>query len=1238
MKNFLKIFGFCILGIIILVYLSFLFILPNAVDVNKFKPDVQKIVKENVNLNINFENAKIITTPLLGVGIKAEDISIKLPDGSLLLSADNLKTRVAIPSALLLTVKVSCFEMDNPFINFEILNDKQYKVVSLIEDILNGEKEQKLDSGENPENPQKGWFNPAWIKIKVPNVVLNNYLILVNDLKSKHTLSLKGEKLNLGYFNRKRCKIKTFAELYSDENRNITADIDINTVMPKPAPKLDEEDDRAERIDIPFINVVNVFRNYDPKFAVNTKLYIRKGKSGITSYGHFNLEDFTIKISNLTIPNSYFRAKSFGTNVDIDSNIFLTKEQNLKLLGKVDYNKHANIDMNIKTTEIKFNDLLNLGKAFLDSLSIKHELGNYTAKGSVNADCYIKTNFKKLRSNGHIDIKDSGLSVRGVGNVISNANINMILDNNILEIKDSVLYINNSPISVNGSIDEKSIADITIKADKIPLNMVFHSFAPRKVRNSYNFRSGDATFNLGINGKLKDAVTTLKFGMNNFNFSDRAGNFVITDKILESEFFANSKDIRGIIKNDGMGISLPKTRSLISIPQFETEVADNNITVKENKIFFNDNSAITYSGEIVNYLNPKRINFSALGNVSTTDIVKIIGTELKSYIHSSGQIPVKLTFDGNSKKQTLFFQALSDKENFITPVDFSELTDKNISLQSVIDFKGNRIKIKKTGFFNRTVTTDEKGNEVISLDEILGIDGTIAWNRINLIKITMPNALNGKLFIFPKSNFTVNGKAFVFGELSNPRFRGGFSIKNLSIPELLTDVRNLDLRFKGHEFDINIEDLLLNGSDMQVKTTFSMLPSTVLNITNLDVISRYLNVDKLMVVVERAMNYVPGTNTTGAKASANSQKSADIPVDIKNGLINFARIITGNIDLKNTTSRLSLHNNVMYLDNLRTKAFEGDIKGNISVNLLSMLLNIKVNGENVDVEKAMLDAAGMKNTLSGNADFDTDISLQGTSLEEQMKSLKGNVNFVVKDGQFGPFGKLENMILAENIRESAFFQTFIGNMLSGLLSVDTTHFTELKGALNFEDGICYIEPITSSGDILALHLFGNFDLLQNKIDMKVRARMASLISNLLGPISAINPVNLVNSAASMNVVTAKAFSLFCETVPTEEIENLPNFANSYVDNSATKFQIVVRGDVAKPFTLVKSFKWLTTQMEFAKAKEFADSLPVPEEGSTATNIEEAIAEHEANEAKKKTLGYKTKEFGKKIIHPFGGKK
>jgi len=1229
MNKFLKIFGFCILGVVVLAYLSFLFILPNVIDINKFKPDIQNILKEQTKLNINFENAKIITTPLMGVGVKADNLSVTLPDNSVLFSADSLKTRVALPSLALLTVKVSCFELNNPVINLDIANNNQYKFISLVEDILNTAREEKLEEGVNPENAE-GWFNPDWIRIKIPYITISNYKIIISDLKTKHYLNLCGEQLKAGYFNGKSMKFKTNLHLFSDENENITANVDIDTFLPPPAPKLDAEDDKAERIEIPLPNFVDLYRTYDLKANFDSKIKVRNGKNGIKSYGYVNLENLTLNVSNLVIPESYFRAKTFGQTAEIDTNIVLSKDQNLEILGKLNYSKHPGLDMNIKSAEIKFNDLLNLGKAFLDSLNIKHELGKFSVSGSIKSDCYLKTNFKKLRSTGSVIVKNGGIGVNQIGQIIKNANIHLILDGSVLDIENSSLYVNNSPILINGTIDSRSVADISIKANNIPLGILFNAFAPNEIRRSYNFRSGDATFNMAVQGKLKEAFATLNGSLNNLNISDRKNTFAITNKNLSVDFFCNSKDLRGKILNQGLNIGLPQTRSNISSPSFETEIANNNVIIKENKIHINEGSAITYSGNIINYTKPKSINFSISGNLATNDLVKIIGNEYKQFIHSSGSLPLKISFDGNHKRQTLFAQILTDKDNFITPVDFAELADKNISLQSVIDFKGNRIKIKKTGFYERQTTVDEKGNEIITLNEILGIDGTIMGNRINLMKVTMPNELTGKLFAFPRSSFIANGKAFIFGETSHPRMRGGFEIRNLAIPELLLNLRKGNLRLKGSDVELSAEDLLLNGSDLGIDAIFKLIQNGIFTLDNVNVNSRYFNLDKVMKVSDLAMKYVPKTANTSS-----SSAQADIPLIISRGVINFARIITGNIDISNIRSRIFLRNNIFYLNNLRANAFKGEVNGNISVNLVSMLMNIKLKGEGIDVAKAMLDAAGMKDMISGTAEFDTDISLQGVTIEEQMQSLKGNVDFLVKNGQFGPFGRLENMILAENIRESAFFQTFIGNMLSGLLSVDTTHFSELKGALTFDDGICYIEPITSSGDILALHLFGKFNLLENKIDMKVRARMASLISNLLGPISAINPVNLVNSAASMNVVTAKAFSLFCETVPSEEMENLPNFANAYVDKSATKFQIVVRGDVAKPLTLVKSFKWLTTQMEFARAKEFADSLPEQDEDSKATNIEELIQEQNSFGYKAKKLG---KTVGNRVIHPFGGGK
>ncbi len=1231
MKLFLKILGYTLLSIVILVYLGFLFVLPNAVDLNKYIPDLQKIVKEQTNLDLKLENVKIITTPLLGAGIKTENISVKMPDGSLLFSADSLKTRVSIPSALLLTVKVSCLEIEKPFVNLEIAEDNvDYKIVKLIEDILNANKEKTLGEEKIATNT---WFNPEWIRIKVPCAKLKNYKVLVTDLKTKHYLNLHGEELRAGYFNKKVAKLKTYAELFSDENKNITANIDINTFIPKTESKLDSEDDPAERIDIKFVNPVNLYRTYDLKADIDTKIRVRNHNGDLTSFGHFNIDNVTMKVSQLVLPPSYVHVKTFEHTMDIDTDIYATADENIQLLGKLNYSKRPWLNMNIKTGEIKYNDMLTLGKAFLDSLRIPNELGQFKANGSMLADCYIKTNFKKLKSNGFIKVQNGELAVRNFGQVISNANINALLNDSVLTLDKSSLFVNKSKVTIDGTIDKNSVADIKITTEKLPLPSLFYAFAPKELRNAYNFSSGDFTLNADIKGKLKEVVGNATFALGNFNFADKKNTFRVQNSNLNGKFIceAKTKALAGNIENTGFAFSLPKTQSSAKINNLKVEIADKNITIPESKLLFNDNSEINFDGNITNYEKLNKISFNAKGQVNTNDLIKVIGREFKPFIHSQGTVPVKLTIDGNKHKQTLFAQAIADKDNFITPVDLTELGGKETSLQAIVDFKPGRIKIKKTGLYIRTVTVDEKGNEIVNLDEIADIDGTIAGNRINLIKVNLPKIVSGKIYAFPRSSFVRDkAKLFVYGSTSNPIIRGGINLREIKIPEILTSVDDIKLDFKGHTLGFNLQNILLNGSDINVGGDFNLNPSPAAKISNLNVNSRNINLEKLLKVPELAMKYVPAQSS--GHNNAKSAQNSDIPVIVENGTIDMRRIKTGNIEVLNTTSRMALRRNILGLRELRTNIFNGRVNGDIFVDLVKLLVNVDLKGENINVAKAMLDAAGMKDMLSGTAKFDAKLSIDGNAktAAEQMKGINGDINFDIKDGQFGPFGKIENLIIAENIRESQFFQTALGGIINSLTSIDTTHFSDLNGHITMDNGICRIDPITSLGNVLTLHVFGDFDLLKNYADMKVRAKMSSIISKVLGPLNAINPINLMNSAASLNIVTAKAFSLFCEVVPESELATLPNFENSYVDSGAAKFQLAVRGDAAKPLTLVKSFKWLSSKTEYDEAVEFVNSLPEEIEGSTATNIEEAIAEAKALEAEKKTIKYKVKHlFSKK---------
>ena len=883
--------------------------------------------------------------------------------------------------------------------------------------------------------------------------------------------------------------------------------------------------------------------------------------------------------------------------------------------------------MTIKTDEIKFSNVLEISKAFLDSLQIPNELDQYKAEGSLLSNCNFKTNFRKLKSEGFLKVQNGGLSVRDAGQILSQANINLILDNNILNLNESALYINNSEVKINGLIDEKSYTDISISTEHLPISPLFYAFAPKEIREGYDLKSGDISSYITIQGKMKEAVAKISLALENLDFSDVQNTFKIKNKTFDTSFVyeTQNSNLIGELDNSDFEFVLPKTLSAVKLPKIKINVKDKNIEIEENKVNFNDKSVFVYSGGIINYLNPESINFIAQGKLNTNDIIKLIGNELKPFINSKGEIPVNISFNGNSKKQTLFLEALADDSNYITPVDFSKLKDLKTTLQATVDFKPSRIKIKDTGLFTRAYVKDEEGKDIKVLNKFVGIDGTIEKNTINLLKIDIPKDILGRIYIFPQSQYVINkAKIFLYGKINSPLFRGDLRISDISIPEILTSMSKIDLNLKEQNLNFNIEGVQMSGSDLNLKGTYSLSHDVNSNIYDLNINSDRINVEEIVTVSEKVMGYIP--QTSGKSSGAN-----DIPVWVHNGSVDIKHIKTGNIELDNTKSDLTIHNNILSLNGLTSEIFRGSVDGNILVNLLSLMIKADINGKRINVEKALLDSAGVKDSISGTLDFSSvlNINANAKTPEAQIKGIDGNIDFRIRDGQFGPFGKLENMIIAENIRESQFFQTALGGIIESVATIDTTHFNELKGHATLKNGICNINPLTSLGNVMNLHIWGDFDILKNYADMKVRVKITSLISDLLGPLNAINPVNLINSAASMNVVTAKAFSIFCETATEEELETLPKFSNSYIDSSATKFQLTVRGDVAKPFTLIKSFKWLATQMQFAQAKEFADSLPEPVEGSEAETIEEAVHEAEMLEAEKKTLKYKIKHLFKK---------
>ena len=144
-------------------------------------------------------------------------------------------------------------------------------------------------------------------------------------------------------------------------------------------------------------------------------------------------------------------------------------------------------------------------------------------------------------------------------------------------------------------------------------------------------------------------------------------------------------------------------------------------------------------------------------------------------------------------------------------------------------------------------------------------------------------------------------------------------------------------------------------------------------------------------------------------------------------------------------------------------------------------------------------------------------------------------------------------------------------------------------------------------------------MLQNKIDIKLRGRLGSQVSDSMGPLAYLNPVNLIKATPGMSLVLGKIFFLFTEQVTNAEFAQIPQLGKDISDNNSTKFQVVLRGDAAKPLTLVKSFKWLALESDILNAQQYVQKV---EEEEAARQAEEAA--RAAEEAKPQIVKEKDK--------------
>ncbi len=1166
----LKKTGIILASTVAIFYAVFLLVLPNVININTYKKDLQKIVTDSCNLKIDFENAKIVTSPPLSVGVNLTGLSISYPDDTALFKTDIAEAKVDILPLIAKTIKVSSIKVKTPEVTLDILSDDRLKIEKYLSENI------KTQPAKEPTEDVK----PLNFSIKLPKIKLSDYKVTFKDLKTSDTLAIAGEKLLVADVElNKRARIVTQGQVLLNDKKNISYDINIDTFLPDLA-QMPEQEAQPTATQFKF-NPVKAFKTYNLKANLSTKLKIRDGsfrdKDGVSIKGFLNAENVTLSLPNKTLPESYLKLNFKGQKVDIDSNLYVAQGENANIQGNVAYGQKQSIDLKVHTDKISVQNIQDIISGFLDSLGIKHEASKINSQGYLKADFNLKTNLKKIKSDGTIDVVNASFAHKTIPASIKNLNVNIDLTDDEINIKKCQAYLNDSLFEVLGHIDTDSHADINVVTKNLQIAKFYSAFAPKSLTDSITMKDGDLDLNVIIKDRLDKIKPEINLKLSNLALREKANNINISNESILTKLTVSPKGYNGSINSAGTFVSM--TNLNIHIPNQEAIFDDKNIKITPYTVYINS-SPITVSGDIKDYMKKCNININANGDIKTADIAKLLPREAKQLVSYSGKLPFKASLTGNPQKLLLNGHVQANANNHFSPITINRLLNSPSSAKMAIEVTNNKLTIKDLGIY------DSNSKGVIKVTgSVSDLDKKV--QRIDGIKLHLPKSLNMSTRAIKNSNFNVAGNLNISGTTLAPLMKGNIHITNVFLPDFMTKINSVIIAMHGESVNAKVDSANINGSLFNVNADAKLTPSRIFTISKMNLTSPFINADKLFVALDKIAKMTSPTSSGTSSAGGSSSASADIPVRILSGHAKIDKFKMGELIATNLSGNFNLHKNVVQIPSLSLNAYNGLITGSASYNIVTLAATANVKGSGIDANPALTAFLLVKDQVFGTAGFRANVSLKGATLEQQMRTLNGNVDFKVTDGQFGSLGKFENFLKAPNLLSQGFISTSIGYVINTVAPYNTGNFKYLKGRMTFANGVAHIKGIKSSGTNMGLYINGTFNLLNNNADMTILGRISSQVVGVLGPLSQLTTDKITKYIPTYGLQAMSIFKSITDKSTPDNLNKIPALTPS--SPNTQEFKVRISGNIANPLS-IRTFKWLSTASEVQSTQDVLSDI------------------------------------------------
>ncbi len=647
-RIFWKRLGILLAGAVVLLYLMFLScpLILNPL-IEGYIPQIKNIIKETTGLDSNLEGVKVVTTPKLTAGLKAEKFELSTPENKKILSAGGFRVKMSLLPLFARRIEIDAVQLDNAEANLLVMSDGTFEVEKYFP--KSEETEEKAGS-----EPAAITGLPLGFKLSnhLPDIEVKNYTLTITDGADEYTLSGFNTKISDFILDKSiRVKASGKAVLKGREQfsydvkilNKIMPDMELNELVFNPAPAEEKPKEEFERIDI--IGILKGIYANNLTAKANADLTI--AKEGIKGQAEVT------NLSIINLPPSFVKLKFKENSIDILSDIYTAKSEVSKIDGIIKTGKNPDIDLNFKS-KVEIANILKIVKDIAVIFDIK-DLQTLSANGRLDANFNIKSNLKTVKSNGYLNIPSAdvyyGLYKIGVDNI----NADVKLNNNNININNIGFSILNQPLKLYGTITSDAVSDLHLTAQDLSLKGLLVAVGQAALMKENQVNSGLISMKADVTGRLDKINPAVKVDLNNINIKNIPSNTTLRLPTTTVGITTDGKTFSGTAKSSNILIVNPCAK--ISAPQINAAIKENEIDIAQTpvtveKINFN------VSGKIKNYLTEKiELNFATTGDIKSTlsgiaDIAKqTLNLNFATTESSTIIIPMfdksKMTFTGN---------------------------------------------------------------------------------------------------------------------------------------------------------------------------------------------------------------------------------------------------------------------------------------------------------------------------------------------------------------------------------------------------------------------------------------------------------------------------------------------------------------------------------------------------------------------------------------------------------------